>query len=162
MKGNDVAEAEELLSLGADVDAKQGFGTALHWAAFKNSGDSHYGVMELLLKNGADVNAYSDNYVRSRPLYHLLPSANAKTVKLLLDYKADVNSMTLGGEIPLSCAADYNETNIIKLLVNYGTDVNNDKDLLKITPFHKACTKKSNFWERALTSRRLIMKVAHP
>lgn len=77
--------------------------------------------METLLKNGADVNAKDRD--DNAPL-HCLGHPSVKTVQLLLDHNADVNSSSDIAETPLVHAIRENFDNeVFELLVKKGADV---------------------------------------
>lgn len=51
-------ESQLLMGYGADANAKDSHGnTALAHLALQGLGDSHYGVFEMLIQHGADINA---------------------------------------------------------------------------------------------------------
>lgn len=130
-KKNDTACIENLISLGADVNVKKNDGeTPLHVAAAHNQKDSHYCTIELLLKNGADVNARSKD--GDTPLHCLVQFADVKTVKLLINFQADV-SVKSRGRVPLLTAIFYKNVDVIQLLFDHNSgvvDIHRDKSLI--------------------------------
>lgn len=130
---NNVVEVENLISLGADVNTTEvSRQTLLHNAAFYSEGNSHYQTIKVLLINGADVNSQTA-VSNSTPLHYLVRRADVKTVQLLLDFGADVNLKDSYGEISLfklfNGDKSKDKSDIVKLLVEYGSDVNNTVNL---------------------------------
>ena len=72
--------------------------TLLHWAAF----EGQKGAAELLLENGADVNAKDIN--KDTPLHLAAFRGSKEVVDLLLAHGADVNARNEMGQTPLSLA----------------------------------------------------------
>lgn len=94
-------------------------------------------IVRLLLEEGANVNArtvqYPYNYTEAPCAYQhqntVLQEAcytNKEIVKLLLDYKADVNSPAKGiyGRTALQAATESEDSTIVQLLLDHGADVN--------------------------------------
>lgn len=122
-RNNDVSQVESL-SLKVDVDARDDFHwTPLHDAADKNQEDSHFEVIELLLKHGADVNARSN--IGTTVLHFMVYHAGVNTVQLLLNYGADVSLKNSNGESCLHPAIRGGKIEVVKLLLEHGADVNN-------------------------------------
>lgn len=135
---NDVAEIKNLLFLGFNVDVRDGDdNTPLLVAAKENQKESHFNAIETLLRSGADVNLQDKQY-RSTPLDFISRRANLKTVRLLLDYDANVNLKNCNGRNPLFEAIIGCDFKVIQLLIDHGSDVNCDK--FGTTPLHLACS----------------------
>ncbi len=75
-----------LIEAGADVNAKTGGSTPLHWAARHG----HIEVVKILFAAGADVNARQ--WRGETPLYQAIQGTNIEMTKLLLKAGADVNT----------------------------------------------------------------------
>ncbi len=76
---------------------------------------------ERLIKEGADVNAYSDDLP---PLYYAVLSGKKEMVELLIANGADVNAKYNNGHAPLHEAAFGGQREVAELLISKGADVN--------------------------------------
>lgn len=119
-----LSAAEALLRNGANPNVKNMHGrTALHQAASQGA----VKVMELLLANRADVNAATnDGYT---PLHGAVSYGNnvarRSAVEVLIKSGANVNARTSrDGETPFHKAISRGDIEIVKLLLDYGADVN--------------------------------------
>jgi ankyrin repeat protein len=99
--------------------------TALHWAAHNGSAD----VVKALLAGGADVEADEVGLYGGKPL-HWASEHEADTVRMLLEYGADVNSRnTKEGEFcgftPLMMnASQHNDaSDVTEILISAGADL---------------------------------------
>lgn len=136
---NDVSRIKQLLTQGADVDVRdEKFNrTPLHDAMVENVSKSHFKVAEILLKNGASVNAR--DYQGRTPLNFLVRRGNVKIAQLFLSFGADVHVIDTQGCNLLFSAAGYNDDEkVMKLLVDLGLDVNHHNAKGQ-TPLHWAC-----------------------
>ena len=120
-----IKAVKQHLAAGTDVDAKDdayGGQTPLHVAA--NRG--HKEVVELLIANGADVNAKGvDEWT---PLHGVVDYGNEEIVALLIAEGADVNAKDKYESTPLHIAATMSRKEIIKLLIAKGADMNAKND----------------------------------
>lgn len=97
-------------------------------------------LIELLIKNGADVN-YSTKIKRTA-LYEACEKLNLEIIKLLIENKADINFKDINGKnaLHIVCLQDLerqenqNSKNIIEYLIKSGININakdiNDKTVL--------------------------------
>ena len=97
--------------------------TLMHWAVWKD----HKDIVELLLVQGADVNA--KNRYGQTPLHFTADCgfpkiADREMVELLLTHGADVNAKSLKfGQTPLQWAVNEGCTEIVKSLLAHGADI---------------------------------------
>ena len=88
--------------------------TPLHRACYENHSD----IAEILLKNGANVAALTNEYWQ--PLHSASKWNSSSCVSLLLDWGADVNAVTRGGLTPLHLAASNSTAyETLLLLLNH-------------------------------------------
>lgn len=125
--GNHKAAAELLIGHGANVNAKDEFRwTVLHRAAFNGAKDA----VELLISRGAQVSA-GDNG-DDTPLMRAVVGGHADVVRLLLKHKAGV---AVG---MLHTAAERGHSEVAKVLIEAGMDVNAKTRYYEFTPLHTA------------------------
>jgi len=132
----DLAAVRRLLGQGAKVKArnKSSGRTPLHAAAYRDNKE----VVELLIKNGADVN--TRDKTGDTPLHLAAGEGNKAVAELLITNGADVNARTkYGGNTPLHEAArsTYSHYGVLELLISNGADVN-ARDKHGHTPLHEA------------------------
>ena len=110
------AMVQALLELGADIDAKDSWGsTAAMCAVNKKNG----GTLSLLLDYGADVNT------RMHGRWSLLHAAvqhdrRVAIVRFLLGKGADFNALTERGQNVVHIAVDYKTSAMLDYLIDYG------------------------------------------
>jgi len=109
-----------LIEIGADVNAKSERGyTPLNIAVFNQDIDT----AKLLIKHGADVNINSSS--NSNNLDYSIFRKNTELAKLLLENDADITNEKIATTIhPLVPAVASENFEIVKLLIEYGIDVN--------------------------------------
>jgi len=96
--------------------AKQGF-TPLYWA----SEHGHKNVVELLIAEGADVNAVNGGRFMEQTALHIAVSyGHDDIVEILLANGADVNARTYSGKTALEMAAKKGHVKIAELLREHG------------------------------------------
>jgi uncharacterized protein len=130
-----------LLERGADVNAKETLRgtTALMWAA----AESHADAIQVLIEHGAEVNAHSKKesatpYGTAGPaaklpeglqsggltaLLFAVREGSFASIKVLTDFKADVNQTSGDGSSPLLVAVLNGRYDIARYLVDKGADV---------------------------------------
>ena len=94
----------------------------------------HTAVLQLLLDNGANINAKED--VDGYTALHASSHNNrSKIVTVLVEYGANLESVSTFGETPLLVAVECGHTQIVKTLLSYGADVNS-QNYIKATALH--------------------------
>jgi ankyrin repeat protein len=115
-----LGRARELIQRDAElvnVHAPDGF-QPLGLASFFG----HWGIVELLLLNGADVNSPSDNEMRVMPLHSAVAHRHLEIARLLIAQGADVNAPQQSGFTPLQGAVRNGHIEMIELLLEHGAD----------------------------------------
>lgn len=110
-----LAQVQELLDRGVDINADGGRGTALEEAAERGERT----VAKVLLNRKADVNAGN-----RKALHIATENGDIELVKLLLHWKADVDLHGLNGMQALHLAASKSHQIIVGLLYDAGADIN--------------------------------------
>uniref|UniRef100_A0A8C5UCA5 Ankyrin repeat domain 17 n=1 Tax=Malurus cyaneus samueli TaxID=2593467 RepID=A0A8C5UCA5_9PASS len=83
----------------------------------------HVGVVEILLDNGADIEAQSER-TKDTPLSLACSGGRQEVVELLLARGANKEHRNVSDYTPLSLAASGGYVNIIKILLNAGAEIN--------------------------------------
>ena len=106
--------------------------SALHQAAKRG----HVDVMNYLITQGADANAYGE--LGRTPLMYAVESGKCEPLEILLQSGASVNEIDKGLEASvLSLAAQFGTSEMAELLLGYGADVLK-ADRLGLLPVHRA------------------------
>jgi len=92
--------------------------TALHIACYFGQAD----VAKILLDNGADVDKLAMNGSDLRPLQSATAGCHVDVVRILLEFKPDINVRMLGGFTPLMSACALGDEDIIAMLIDHGAD----------------------------------------
>lgn len=124
IKACDIQKVQQLLNEGYDPNLHDGDSTALHWAlAFGCKKRGQFDIAKLLISSGADVNIrtrtgqpFHEREKRWRTYEH------AGT--LVSDYLFGVSGVAGTGLAPLDFTAIFDESEIAKLLIEAGADVN--------------------------------------
>ena len=112
--GGDIEAVKKFLAAGTDVNVMDNMvRTPLHRAAENDRKQ----VAELLIAEGADVNAKGDD---GTPLQFAAIVGSGEIVELLIANGADVSAKDNDGKTPLDWANQYNHTEIANLLRKHG------------------------------------------
>ena len=106
-------------------------------------------IVELLLDNGADIEAVSKNNFKATPLQSAVAGKWIDSARLLINHKANVNCRGDEGFSPLHEAAFGGLVEIAKLLLEHGANVNAKADNGK-TPLAVAIESKQAAMEKFL------------
>jgi len=118
-KNTDRAQIRLLVQQKIDVNAAEPDGTtALHWASYRDDGDS----ADVLIKAGANVNAAND--LGATPLWTASLNGSAAMVRRLLQAGANPNAALLLGETPLMVASRSGNPDVVSQLLAKGANVN--------------------------------------
>ena len=118
-KSGHVARVRELIGQEAAlVSARDTDGsTPLHCATWKG----HAGVVELLLKHGAAVNATNNNDHWGTTPLHAAAHANQRAIaEVLIAHGADIHSRNLNGRTPLQETEFHKAKPVANLLKQHG------------------------------------------
>jgi len=128
-EAGDAAKVCRLLRWGARAEEVENL---LHWAA----GEDHPAVAEILLDNGAEVDAKTNDNFGWTPLHLAASNDHITIAKLLLENGANVDAQdNYVGLTPLRFAANQNNPAVVNLLLAFGADAN-AKDAGGWTPLH--------------------------
>lgn len=106
----DVDVVEHLLRLGADPNAITQMGTSLHNACAY----AHEGVAQLLIENGANVNAVDEE--GRTPLFDAVGSGSLNLVQLLLSNGAFVDKPDCNNQVPADLVEGTDRQSILRKL----------------------------------------------
>lgn len=108
---------KHLIDRGADVNLgiKPTGYMPLHWAARNDWTD----IIRLLISKGAEINCPTTTDICRTPLYEAASNGAKNAAKLLLQLGANP---LLSGENPLNIAANKDNLEITRILLNYGAD----------------------------------------
>ena len=115
---------ETLIARGAEVNARDKMvETALDLALWNNARGE---MVELLLRAGTDPNGQTAPYCVV-PLTFAAARGNVDAIRLLIEYKANVNPTCGNGDAPVAAAARNNQTEAVKILLDAGADAKGEQ-----------------------------------
>ena len=115
----DAAAVDALLAAGADANA----GTWCTKPLFSGAVRGHTGIVEALLRQGAEVDARDSAGFTPLSRAAFVGTGEVDVVRLLLDRGADVNAATQSGQTVLHHAVQRGDVEVVRLLLERGTDV---------------------------------------
>ncbi|XP_046401396.1 ankyrin-1-like [Ischnura elegans] len=144
---NNKEVTEVLLEHGADLHYKDEHGRTALYATAMHVDDNAYDleddsvkgeIAELLLRNGAIVNAQSK--FGYQPIHAAAANGYPSVVQKLLEHGADANSKSKSGETPLHLASDKGYVQVVLHLLDFGAIIDST-DQIGRTPRHIASEK---------------------
>ncbi|MBO4707593.1 MAG: ankyrin repeat domain-containing protein [Elusimicrobiaceae bacterium] len=81
--------------------------------------NGHFEIVKLLLENGANIEL-PELYSKRKPFYYAITGGNFEIIKIFIDHGVQVNN----GHLILAVDTDEDRSDIIKLLIDNGADVN--------------------------------------
>lgn len=122
-----------LLEHGADINVECNGKRAIDYAVFYPE------IMDVLIEGGVDIN--STNTGGKRPI-HMLIDSSAKSKAYMLPHLhrlgADMQAIDRSENTILHLAGKYHDTDVLKLCLGYGMDINS-RNKLGYTPLMLAC-----------------------
>ncbi|XP_078587226.1 uncharacterized protein LOC144868635 [Branchiostoma floridae x Branchiostoma japonicum] len=131
-RDGDVEAIKKSLNEAVDVNMRWHGDTALHAASAKG----HDELVELLLKNGADLTM--TNQHGDTALHAACAGGHGKVVELLIKNGADLNMTNQGGYTALHVSCRQGHGKVVELLIKNGADLN-VTDQHGDTALHAAC-----------------------
>lgn len=125
---------DQYVSSSDDLNSKVGHYTLLQWVAYRS--DSAYMVSKLVDK-GVELNIREPQQGRTALHFSSL-CGNRVVAQHLLSSGADPNIRDFQGKIPLHVAVDSNQLLIVKLLVDYDSEINLGSGFWRLTPLYFA------------------------
>lgn len=119
---------EQLLDLGVEINVNS---FKIQEQLFVAARIGHESVVEKLLVRGVDVNSHKRSKCNNA-LNCAIEEGHERIVNLLLDHGADVNIRHPGVPAALCVAALNGRANIIKLVLDRGASIDEDKTLLSL------------------------------
>ena len=117
-KAGDIEAVKQHIAAGTDVNADMIGATPLYVATDNN----HLEIVELLIANGADLNANALGGVT--PLFAAIENNHLKIAELLISSGADLNAKNSLGYTSLHRAVHGRRKLLVELLIIKGADVN--------------------------------------
>jgi ankyrin repeat protein len=110
----DVAQVQEALAGGADLNRRGFRGCTALGCAARSSRPGALQIARLLIQRGAHVDLADDN--GATPLMFAVSFGNPDIAAALIQGRANVNARDVGGATPLSVALDRHDPTMIRLI----------------------------------------------
>ena len=125
VKNNMIDIVKIILDYKQDINVKNNAGRTALWVA--TSDGYRPEIVKLLLSHGADL-SITDTEGRHTPLWVAVFRNYIDIVKIMLNYKHNINIKSNAGNTPLCIAAQYGYSEIVELLINKKADLNIKND----------------------------------
>lgn len=143
------ATLQVLMDQKSEISMKPESGLTLDFGNYASENQiarSFYDIMDMLVKNGHDLNAQDKDgqtplhiAIRWSLFYAAISRTDENLVELLLDHGADLHTQDVLGYTPLHCAAFSGTPEIILILINRGASLTT-KDYAGRVPLHCAAS----------------------
>ena len=150
---NAIEVAELLVKRGADLRAcrKRGW-TAIHAAA----SEGNMSIVRMLLDAGVEIDI-RDKFLNETPLHNAARGDRLLVLQLFHERGADLRACNRGGEMAIHCAALSGHVDFIRMMLDFGVEVDIRDLILNETALHKAASQ-----SRELATKLLLERGADP
>ena len=150
---NAIEVAELLVKRGADLRAcrKRGW-TAIHVAA----SEGNMSIVRMLLDAGVEIDI-RDKFLNETLLHNATRGDRLPVLQLFHERGADLRACNRGGEMAIHCAALSGHVDFIRMMLDFGVEVDIRDLILNETALHKAASQ-----NRELATKLLLERGADP
>ena len=124
--GDLIDELKSVIADGADVNMRDKKGNWTLLMSAIRSDEPNLEAIKILLDAGANINEVEEagETALKKAIYNYYNDDTLKLIKMLIDYGAYVNIPNHDGETPLIHAARFYNSDVVKVLIDAGADVN--------------------------------------